>query len=167
MDTTDVDPTAQPGEKRCTTHLFDHDLIPILYGRRPGSPIQISDSPNWPPPILFDLIYGDVIVRHFGTPDFADTVIETWHDVFYPDGLIARMESEYKERKDRRASDKANARGLDSLDITLVLPYLLVPPDELHAHFQHAKQEAEDAERRRVQEKVGNWKRQVREEAEC
>jgi hypothetical protein len=46
----------------------------------------------------------------------------------------------------------------DTLDM---LPYILVPPNELQAMLRAAKEKAEAAEQRRVQDKVEAWNKQV------
>ncbi len=43
----------------------------------------------------------------------------------------------------------------------MTLPYIMVSPNELEMMFRVAKEKAEVAERRRVQEKVDTWMKQV------
>ena len=47
------------------------------------------------------------------------------------------------------------SRGPDNLDMLMILPYILVPPNELKTMLREIKEKAEAAEQRRVQEKVG------------
>ena len=42
----------------------------------------------------------------------------------------------------------------------MILPYILVPRNELKMMLREAKEKAEAAEQRRVQEKVGTWMKQ-------
>lgn len=69
MNTSDVDPTVPPMEERCTTHLFKPDRQYLLGNPMlpSGSPLYMSDTPEWPPAILFDAVYAAAVHYHFGT----------------------------------------------------------------------------------------------------
>ncbi|SRR5258708_297172 len=98
MKTTDIDPTAQLEDQRFTAHLFSPDKWPGLGGNPTlplGSPLQMSDTSKWPPAILFNAIYADPVLHHFGTRTLKDEVTETWKDAFYPSGVIAAS-TDYK-----------------------------------------------------------------------
>ncbi len=99
MNTSDIDPTVQPEDQRCTAHLFSPDerdalgnpMLPL------GSPLQISDAAEWPPAIPFDAIYADAVIHKFGTQTLKDEVAETWKNIFYPGGIMTVLQAEYGE----------------------------------------------------------------------
>ena len=178
MDTSDVDPTAPPGEKRCTAHLFDPSQPYLLGGMGAppsGSSLRISDTPDWPPTILFDAVYASAILHHFGTQILKDVVAATWMDTFDPGGVMDQAHAERKsmtdaqalteERTQKQAQERQaryEARAVpDTFDMLLALPYILVPRNEKQAMLREAKEKAAAAEQRRVQEKVDTWNRQV------
>ncbi|KAF8070033.1 hypothetical protein FPV67DRAFT_1447890 [Lyophyllum atratum] len=178
MDTPDVDPTAPPGQKRCTAHLFEPSKPSLLGGMGPppsGSPLRISDSPDWPPAILFDAVYASAVLHHFGTQALKDKVTTTWTDTFYPGAVMDRAHVELKlitdaqdvisERSQKQAEERQaryDSRAVpDTFDMLLALPYILVPRNELQVMLREANEKAAAAERRRVQEKVDIWNRRV------
>lgn len=63
-------------------------------------------------------------------------------------------EADYK--RERKARSNAPI-GPDISDMLMVLPYILVPPNELQAMFRAAREKAEAAEQSRVHEKVDAW----------
>src|SRR5260221_3309473 len=177
MNTADIDPTAQPEDQRCTAHLFSPDerlalgnpMLPL------GSPLHISDAAEWPPAILFDAVYADAVMRKFGTQTLKDEVAETWKNIFYPGGVMTVGQADYKALTDERATagerlqnqaQKRKARyearrGPDNLDMLMILPYIMVPRNEVRKVYREAEEKAEAAERSRVQEKVDTWMKQV------
>ena len=169
MDTSDVDPTASPREKRCTAHLFEPSKPYRLggVGVLSGTPLRISDTPAWPPTILFDAVYASAVLHHFGTQTLKDVVATTWMDTFYPDGVMdqAHAQTLTEERTQKHAQARQaryEARAVpDTFDMLLALPYILVPRNELQATLREAKEKAAAAEQRRVQEKVDTWNRQI------
>ena len=99
MKTTDIDPTAQPEYQRFMAHLLSPDERPGLGGDLTlplGYPLQMSDASKWPPAILFDAVYADPVLRHFGTRTLKDEVTETWRDTFYPSGVMTVASVDYK-----------------------------------------------------------------------
>lgn len=169
MDTADVDPAAiaLPREKRYTTHLFlpgDTFLLGGLGAPPSGTPIQISDSPDWPPTILFDAVYASVVLQHFGTQTLKDVVSSTWDKVFYPSGVVNRAHADYYteewKEKQRRKDEEALSRP-DTFDMLLAIPYAFADQDKVDAYFRKVEQRAEQAEQRRAQDKVTAWLRQV------
>ncbi|KAF8062471.1 hypothetical protein FPV67DRAFT_1421605 [Lyophyllum atratum] len=177
MDTSDVDPTAPAGEKRCTAHLFepgDRSFFGGLGAPPFSSPLRISDTPDWPPAILFDAVYASTVFHHFGTQTLKDVVIATWIDTFYSGGVMDQAHAEHnsitdaqalakqrtqKQGQERQARHNARA-GPDTFDMLLALPYILVPRNELQAMFRETQEKAAAEEQRRVQEKVDTWNRQ-------
>ncbi|KAF8888174.1 hypothetical protein CPB84DRAFT_1733273 [Gymnopilus junonius] len=179
MVTTDIDYNADPEEKRYTAHLFKPSAPSLLGGFNPppsGSPLRrISNSPEWPPTILFDAVYAGAVLHHFGTQELKDVVSANWNDVFYPDGVMDQPHADYKKITYSRAEDnrkkgkQAQERmmrydahhGPDAFDTLMTLPYIMVPQNELKTMLREAKEKAEATEQKRVQEKVNAWNRQV------
>ncbi|KAF8063519.1 hypothetical protein FPV67DRAFT_1782997 [Lyophyllum atratum] len=166
MDTSDVDPTAPAGEKRCTAHLFE----PVEPFSAPpfSRPVRISDTPDWPPAILFEAVYASTILHQFGTQTLKDVLVATWIDTFDPGGVVDQAHAEQdsityaQALAKQRAQARHDARaGPDTFDMLLALPYILVPRNERQAMFREAKEKAAAEEQRRVQEKVDTWSRQV------
>ena len=107
MKTTDIDLTAQPEDQRFTAHLFSPDKRPGLGGDPTlllGSPLQMSDVSEWPPVTLFNAVYADAVLHHFGTWAPEDEVTETWKDTFYPGGVMTAASADYKLLTDERAT---------------------------------------------------------------
>ncbi|KAJ3516063.1 hypothetical protein NLJ89_g1358 [Agrocybe chaxingu] len=179
MTTADIDLTAPPAVKACTTHLFQPDEPTLLggLGAPPsGSRLRISDNPEWPPPILFDAVYAGAVLHHFGTQTLKDEVAATWKDAFYPGGVMtaahAGCNAITDERPDtakrtqsqaqERAAHREEARGApDAFDMLMTLPYIMVPRRELKATLREAEEKAKATEQRRVQEKVRTWRKQL------
>ncbi|KAF8886231.1 hypothetical protein CPB84DRAFT_1787723 [Gymnopilus junonius] len=109
-----------------------------ILGDIPHLPIQLSSSlqllgtPDDPPPINFDDVYAGYT---------------------YPGHVMNVQDVEYDVRQQDREPD--------TLDMLMTLPYILVPKDKLQATLREAREKAEAAERREVQEKVNAWARQV------
>lgn len=152
-------------------------MLGLLAGRPSGTPIRLSDTPDWPPALLFDITYAYAVVHHFGTQSLTDIISSTWDNVFYPDGIMNKAAAEYKFMMDQRASehaksdmrngqcdDRAYHRHPDTMDMLLFLPYILLPPNDIRSYFRHAEERAEEAERVRVQEKVQTWQKHIREQ---
>jgi hypothetical protein len=161
MDTSDVDPTAPSGEKRCIAHLFKPCKLNFLGGMGAppfGIPLRTSDTPAWLPTILFDTVYASTVLHHFGTQTLKDVVTATWMDTFY-----RRRHGSGTSTSPRRgeAQKHAHARQTryeactlpDTFDMLLALPYILVPRNELQATLREAKEKAA-AEQRRVTRKL-------------
>src|SRR5579863_8306326 len=176
MNMSDIKSTTPPAEKRCTAHLFWDDKLSLGRDSLPlGSPLQISDSPLWPPAILFDAIYAATVLHHFGTQTLKDEVAASWKHAFDPGGVMTTAQVDYNAITDETAAaaerklNRAQARkarhdeahsGPDTFDMLMTLPYIMVPRDELHV-LREAKEKAEVREQRRVHEKVDTWMKQI------
>ncbi|KAF5371991.1 hypothetical protein D9615_008140 [Tricholomella constricta] len=113
MDTADIDPTAPPEGRRYTTHLFKPDTPFYLGGRNKppsGSPLRISDTPQWPPAILFDAVYAGAVLQHFGTETLKEEVAATWKDTFYSSSVMTATEADYKLIMVERAANAEKAQ---------------------------------------------------------
>ncbi len=51
--------------------------------------------------------------------------------------------------------------GPDNLDMLMILPYIMVPRNEVKKVYREAEEKAEAVERSHVQEKVDTWMKQV------
>jgi hypothetical protein len=155
MDTSDIVPTAPPQEKRCTAHVFQLSVCPVV---APflchGFPLWISNASEdqYPPAILFDGIYAGVVLHHFGTQTLKDGIATTWKDTFSIDEQVVATESQRQEYEACHNHDE-----LDTFDMLITLPYIMVPPDELQAVLRETREEKEAAEQRCVKEKVDQW----------
>jgi hypothetical protein len=178
MKTADIDPTAPPAERMCPTHLLQLDKPSLLGGLDAppsGSPLRLSDTPEWPPPILFDAVYAGAVLHHFGTQILKDEAVATWKGTFYPGGVMTTAHVDYKVITNERAAAAEKARnqtqdrkaryeargGPDTLDMLMTLPYIMVPRNKLPDMLREAKAKAEATEQRRVQEKVDTWMKQI------
>ena len=178
MTTSDIDRTAQSDEKRYTAHLFSpNDRYgfgdPTLVGSGPR--LRVPNTTNeWPPDILFDIVYAGAVLGHFSTPTLEDELSKGWKDTFYP-GVMSTTQADYKEITDERAAARERKekqaqerrarheahRGPDVFDMLMIMPYVMVPRDQLEAVYSEARKKAEATEHRRVEEKVNTWAKQV------
>ena len=161
MTTADINPTAPPAEKACTAHLFQPDDRLSLGDRTLplGSLLRISNTPEWPPTILFDAVYAGAVLHHFGTQTLKDEVTVTWKDIYrvIVDEKSAAAKKVQKQEREARYQARASP---DAFDMLMVLPYIKVPQDDLEAAFREAEEKAEATEQRRVREKVDAWMKQ-------
>ena len=59
--------------------------------------------------------------------------------------------------KARASGARENHSRPDTMDMSMAVPYILVPLNDLHGIVR----EAEAAERRRAEEKVGTWRKEI------
>ncbi len=142
----------------------------------PDAPFGISTLDVWcsklPPAILFDTVYADAILYHFGTQALKDEVTETWKDTFYSSGVMNMASADYNLFTDEWATRAQNwvqehkahyeaSCGPNKLDILMILPYILVPPNKLKMMLREIKEKvAVVVEQRCIQEKVG-WSKSL------
>ena len=174
MTTSDIDPAAQSEERRYTAHLFSpNDRYgfgdPALVGS--GPQLRVPNTTNeWPPDILFDIVYASAVLYHFSTPTLKDVLSKSWNDSGgvitaaqykeVTDERAAARERNDKQAQERRARHEAH-RGPDVFDMLMILPYVKVPRDQLEAVYSEARKKGEAMEHRRVEEKVNTWAKQV------
>lgn len=136
MNTADIDPTTPPAETRCAAHLFQPNKQPSFGALGPlssGSPLRIPNTPEWPPTILFDVVYASAVIRHFGTQTLVDEIAASWEDSFDPGGIMVAARIDYKVLADERAANAkrrmnhAQARHDARSGPDMTLPYILVP----------------------------------------
>ena len=179
MTTSDIDSAAQSEERRYTAHLFSPGkqyLLGDVTQTRPGSQLRVPNTTDkWPPDILFDIVYAGAVLAHFSTPTLKDVVSKSWKDSFYPQGVMTAAQADYKEITDERAAAKERKekqaqerrarheahRGPDVFDMLMIMPYVMVPRDQLEAVYSEARKKAEATEHKRVEEKVNTWAKQV------
>ena len=163
MTTADVNPTALPTEKACTAHLFllghaeraflGDETLPL------GSPLRVSNTPEWPPTILFDAVYAGAVLHHFGTQTLKDEVTVTWKDIYRVIVDEKSAAAKKVQKQEREARYQAHAFP-DAFDMLMFLPYIKVPTNDLEAAFMEAEEKAEAMEQRRAREKVDAWMKQ-------
>jgi hypothetical protein len=165
MNTNDIYPTAPQGEKRCTSHVFmtEPELRALLYA---GNLLSLSDTPQDPPAILFDLVYAITVLHNFGTESLKDLISTVWSGIIYPGGVMsgraAAKESRQKHRQEPDRRHESPSRRPDAYDLIMTIPYCLVPPNEVQAILNEAKEREEAEQRsdqRHVMEKVEMWRR--------
>ncbi|KAH9013296.1 hypothetical protein EDB84DRAFT_1405364 [Lactarius hengduanensis] len=165
MNTTDIDPDAPPDQWRCTTHLFRPFPMDAATS---GTILQVLNTNRFPPAVLFDIVYGGVMLHQFGTPNLQGRLANNWEDAFYQGGATTTRNAEYrailgtrataeetKQIHDRERDERWQAR--QHLDMATILPFIMVPPNELQALIREVREKAELAEKRRVCEKVEEW----------
>jgi hypothetical protein len=178
MNTDDIDSTAPAAEKRWTSHVFQTNPDRFIVGSlRPGSRLRINDSADYPPAIIFDIVYATVIFRHFGTPSLRDSFNSTWKDKLYPHGVMTAAQGDHQatikgrgagEEKKRKQNEeraerhrKRNRQVEDALDMIMIMPYIMMPPEEVDRMMREAEEKAEAERRRCVEEKVGAWLKHI------
>jgi hypothetical protein len=74
---------------------------------------------------------------------------------------------EHSEERAKRAAAHANResradkdRG-DIFDYLMMMPYIMIPPDELEAFQREAAAERAERERSHLEDKIGSWTREV------
>ncbi|KAK2466549.1 hypothetical protein APHAL10511_001411 [Amanita phalloides] len=174
MDTTDIEPSASSIQKRYTTHFFKPMYSPIPF----GSPLRMPETASqWPPDIIFDIVYGGAVLCHFATQEVKDMLNSSWKESFYPAGVMAAANAEQKaiEKQPNEAQEKtkkqaeerdechANNKGwqADYADMLMMLPYIMVPRHQLMAVCKEAEEKRAGREQRRVEEKVMAWAKDV------
>ncbi|KAK7690766.1 hypothetical protein QCA50_005865 [Cerrena zonata] len=141
-----------------------HAFVPsinIPFGARsPGSLLRIpQDRSQWPPDILFDALYGGVVLQQFGVCKTED-LDKPWEHVYYPNGKIASQEFQ-KILRDAEAEDedelKEEGYQLDPNDpldyMTFILPYSAMSPESLQA----SRRAAEEKRQQQLHGRVSEW----------
>ena len=173
MDSTDaIPPSADPSERMYVVHPFG-PLKPFEISRlrlaTPSSPSSPSESnshwhANWPPQLLFDVVYGATVLHEFGVPATKARVGQLWEELYYPrggfDATTAEMDCERRRARKERAEAREPPRP-DGFDLLMMIPYLGVPEEELQAYFAEGARRAEEEERRGVEAKVNGWREDV------
>ena len=143
-----------------------------------STPLRISDTPEWPPTILFDAVYAGTVLHHFGTKALKDEVTVTWKNIFHPGGVMTAGQADYQKILNQRAAEeqmsqeqgqeckarlqtRLQARSVpDAFDTLMVLPYIRVPQNDLEAAFRQAEEKAVATQQRYAREKVDAWMKQ-------
>ena len=164
MDSSDAVPGADPSERMYIIHPFvplksfnvAGSCLPLPY---PDSASSVSVS-DWPPDVLFEAVYGAVVLHEFGAEAARARVAEVWEEMYYPRGGFDATTAEMDVRRRRARVQRAQARGPakpDHFDLLMMVPYLAVPPEELRQHFADEERKAEEGQRRGVENKVNRW----------
>jgi hypothetical protein len=73
----------------------------------------------------------------------------------------ATTKQEQAQKREARYLRRAQRDRSDPMDMVMILPYIMVPPNELREMMRTAREEAEAAEQRNVRDRVEGWIRQV------
>jgi hypothetical protein len=164
MKTIDVDPIADPDERRYTAHVFDseHDAFVSIRDRNGifrmvtrGSTATVAFSCEFPPDILFDDVYGTAVALQFSK--MSGSADSPWLKHYYPGGV--KNAQEETDSHQERAKARNNARspaqdeGLDVWDMLLHIPYVLIPLERV----RRAIQKRAVKEHNELDDKVGSW----------
>ncbi|KAF9498838.1 hypothetical protein BDN71DRAFT_1442797 [Pleurotus eryngii] len=163
---------------QCVAHAFIDD--PYSLGGphvRLGTSVRICDDlTQWPPQILFDLVYASAVLVHFGTPRLREQFSANgFKDQLYPQGVSNSTQAEYMASIEKRAQDDANTKShnlgrgergakrehrdeLDAYDMIMFLPYINVGAEKMMHTFKEAEERAEAAERAASVKKVEQWR---------
>ncbi|KAG9317930.1 hypothetical protein JVU11DRAFT_2163 [Chiua virens] len=171
MTSADIDPSSPPERKLCTSHLFVPGGEQYFGWPTPsGSPVRMptlesGHYADWPPDILFDVVYGGAMLYHFSTPALRESR-KGWKSYFYDDdegteggpeetdeapqeeqaGPSKRKAEQNIDRENRIA--KRRARYEDSaeavFDDLMVLPYIFMPPERVKAFLKEAREKRQE-----------------------
>ncbi len=168
LDASDVVPGADPSERMCILHLFEPRQLPFdISGTRLALEAGADQSP---PSVLFDAVYGAVVLRSFGVPATPARVADIWEELYHPHGGFEASTADIRGRKRRDRAQRAVGPGLrlsegepgaDYLDLTVLVPYLAMVPDELAAYFDGMEDRAMEDEHQSIAEKVRKWRESV------
>ncbi|KAH9971019.1 hypothetical protein BGW80DRAFT_1325168 [Lactifluus volemus] len=160
LNTDDIDPSAPPNERRCTSHVFKRFGATMSDALRPGSQLRVLNTPDFPPAIVFDAVYAGAVVTHFATKSFKDTITSSLDKLYYcVEGKAASPVGPLDGYA--AAVEKFDAPKPDYFDALLIIPYCMASPDEVQNMMRKAQEKAEEEEHRRAREKVGAWLDQV------
>ena len=155
-----------PAPTRCTIHVFrGSPFIGVTSDGvvvKSGSPACIAKK-DWPPAVLFDAVYASLVLNIYGEKQHVASIRKTWqHRLSF--GLAPETPSERQRRMTnyRRAYYTARTahedrEEVDPLDLLFLVPFMAVPPQQLHERWEEARMQQEMATRREAEEKVCEW----------
>ncbi|TFK17474.1 hypothetical protein FA15DRAFT_710758 [Coprinopsis marcescibilis] len=112
MTTADIDPNAPATERRYTAHNFRLNEPAGLSYAAPGTPLRTSDTPEWPPNILFDAVYAQAVLHQFGNRTLMERIMNaTWNNNVYPGGIMTTTQSSYNAINEQRLSNAEGTRN--------------------------------------------------------
>ena len=112
--------------------------------------------------MLFDAIYGAVVLREFGIHAARARVTDIWEELYYPCGFeVTTAETRAQKRRARLQRAVSWVSEPDYLDLTMLVPYLALPPDELEQYFADMEDKAREERHWSVAEKVKQWREGV------
>jgi hypothetical protein len=82
MGSDDINIELDATETRFTAHLFNPSYTYLL----PSGPVVRvpNDLANWPPAVLFDVVYASAVVHNFNA--LPQGFLDGWETKFYPGG---------------------------------------------------------------------------------
>ncbi len=161
---------------QCVAHAFIDDQYSLGDSRvRSGTSVRICDDlTQWPPQILFDLVYASAVLVHFGTPQLREQFsLNGFKDQLYPQ-RVAPTRAEYLASIEKRAQDelqtkmnrdervtKRENRDLDAYDMITFLPYINLGAEKMLTMFKETEDRADAAERAASTKKVEQWRAHI------
>ncbi|KAM5542411.1 hypothetical protein V8D89_003870 [Ganoderma adspersum] len=166
MDSNDVVPGADPSEKMCIIHIFQ-PLAPLDFAA--GTRLRLAESgadsdaanQRYPPPALFDAVYGATVLHEFGVPDVRARVAAMWDELYYPRGGTSGARAARDVVRARVSGSQLERGGPDYLDFAMLVPYMAMSPAELVRYLDDVDAEAEEDAHRRMAERVKRWREDV------
>ena len=76
----------QDASRRLTFQHFNNRDFATMTLAPHNSDARISDSVDWPPPLIFDIAYGCAVLKTWGLPPFLDFARERTKDIYYDNG---------------------------------------------------------------------------------
>ena len=140
---------------------------------------------DWPPAILWDTIYGSVIVKKYGNTKVVNIASAAPRTKLYPEGIhtatqrakndLERKKQESKRRKeeqDRARHERAGRRGgvqdelslSDALDVVLYLRMDYFREAQSKATAERTRREKEELHM--ASDKVDKWRSEVADSAD-
>ncbi len=127
MDVTDVGYIVRPntvnigarGRQRLTIHHFVDNIDPVITSIAPhNSDARISDSPNWPSDLVFDVSYACAALKTWGDPAFIALLRDRYRGRGRGRGAgrVGNGIDPRAERLTRQAREKEQASIADSQD---------------------------------------------------
>ncbi|PIL37637.1 hypothetical protein GSI_01331 [Ganoderma sinense ZZ0214-1] len=112
MNASDVVPGADPSEVMYPVHAFGPDYKDLLARARLTlpSPERTWAARNWPPPTVFEVVYGAAVLHEFGVPETFARVADAWEELYYPQGGWAASNDAYFAERHRARAEHDTPR---------------------------------------------------------
>ncbi|KAG6868047.1 hypothetical protein C0993_007974 [Termitomyces sp. T159_Od127] len=152
-----------PSNKRLTLqHFRPLDFVGTLIAPH-NIDVQQSNTPDWPPPEIFDLVYGSAVLKAWGLPSFREFALaNTKH--YYTEGRNRRGHKGQANRDEsnkaraakayRRARRREHQAGKDISQQENLVPLVVALWDY---RARKAIEQAHEARKKRLQEDALKW----------
>lgn len=177
-----VNSVVQPSKKRLTFQHFNNSDIVVNDIAPHNSDARISDSEDWPPPLIFDVAYGCAALKTWGVPAFLNFSRTQTRNIYYNnnnrnengDGRGRSGDSKSEKRRQQKqdcqerairwenrcADQEAGNTAAQEPDVADIILTLWMQNARKGQHQAHAMK----ADRNR--EKVEGWLESVEESSE-